>query len=941
MSQLFDSLRRKAPEKTPEQLELEQELARIKASNKRAMETIERGMALLSGAPMPPTPEEEASARREIERLNEKERTDLGKGMDVIGFRLERWKNERFAKWIDEVVKTRDKKSTFSRFCLGLKAGFISNAKDAQRKGLAIKQGEDTKLTHVRSLGLLSGNLIRYGRLAADVGLMVWRKGQIVNPMRWAMLGSMAAAQAAQAGKEGRLMNEEVIEKTRFGKNDMQMYKEDEDDDTNVILDSAVQFSDEIAKAQEEAFALNPGARNADEFEINVTADKKMSAEDIKKAYLRRIPGDLLKRLETPGVAKNFIEKVIGLDIRNELKRLEGRINEIEARTDISPEKKSAQIDSMLIRWQKRLEDYDRIISRYGTIDLLAASGFFAQTAGRTAVHAMQVETAVITLDKIWDTVAHVYNSSDFSVGKIFTREPAQSGQSAARPSVVPQARGGVQPQPGGRAASPQPQAGRERIVTSPGQTPPKVATPPTTGPGQQSATPQPEGRERIVTSPGQTPPTARVVPQPGEKVTPQPQPGRERIVTSPGQTPPTPRPVEPPPSAPPRPVEPPPKIEKPAAPAEARDPFKPPTGKPAEPPVEKPEGSRPPTPPKTRAEKLAELGEKRQPVPRPPRVIEPEIPSQPEFTPAAAETPGAVPILSFDDLPGEKVSIGEVPFDSDNPVSELSPARDLPGEKIQIESAESPEPVESKIKINPRDIPLNREEIPIEAPEPVPQKPPAPEVETQRERVLSQYPAEETSKPGRVDIAPDPEGTERGIGGRIRHKSPLELAAEQGEVGTYRPYNDPLAGHYPDRVRIFPDLNEMENRIIQSHEEFADNPYDLSGRELIESYRVQQNNLSQIFPGQEDMHVWETRYSEMKAGDVLKNEKVGMGEIQGRTPYGRLFNHMKYLEQVTGLKPKRGLFGLNPETVEEYMARAVQKAARIRGGLEMITIPR
>src|SRR3989344_5686276 len=62
------------------------------------------------------------------------------------------------------------------------------------------------------------------------------------------------------------------------------------------------------------------------------------------------------------------------------------------------------------------MKDYDRIISQYGTVDALAMAGYYAQTAGKTVVRAVTVETLILSAEKVISSLWNTLHSSPSGV---------------------------------------------------------------------------------------------------------------------------------------------------------------------------------------------------------------------------------------------------------------------------------------------------------------------------------------------------------------------------------------------------------------------------------------------------------------------------------------------------------------------------------------------
>ncbi len=189
-----------------------------------------------------------------------------------------------------------DKKGTVGRFVNELKNSFVRDAAEAEKKGLDIQEGRNKgKFRQLGNVGLLSGNVLKYGRIVADVC-----GASIADPFRYAMMGGMITARAAEAGKEARFKSDALLEKTQ------------------------IKDADEAAEEAWRIYDKAGGSATTEGGGMGATA------ETIKNAYLRQMPKDIQERLEEdPGVALNFMQKMMRKQIELSLRNLGTKIREI------------------------------------------------------------------------------------------------------------------------------------------------------------------------------------------------------------------------------------------------------------------------------------------------------------------------------------------------------------------------------------------------------------------------------------------------------------------------------------------------------------------------------------------------------------------------------------------------------------------------------------
>jgi hypothetical protein len=430
-----ENKKRRAEEIKAELLAIEERDRQAKEELKRATGTVEK----LSGGKIPETLEE-VEIQKEIENLSPEDKEKIGWGLNTIGFKAEKAKNDIFAWVFNKALKLKDvdPKGTTGKFCKEALDGFVRNSKIATKKANDTSAFTDTKLgvyikgqkrgigisagkqKFASNVGNFSGNVLKYGRLIADAtGLTVGAAHRL------AMTAGMGTAWLAETGKETHFKNEKVISKTRIGK----------DITRESSAEEAMQFlkdnPKDIEKAEEEAWKIyeNAGGTFENDREGNrIWKANDLSAEALKNAYLMEIPKDLQKRLQNPSLANNFILRFAQRALRRELlgykiedhlifegsiSRLNKKIEEKENNKKLTPEQKKIEIEKLITKQKKNLEDYDRMITQSGIIDGVAMGLRYAQTAGKATVAVLQVETLALSVKKMFEGISHLLTSHD------------------------------------------------------------------------------------------------------------------------------------------------------------------------------------------------------------------------------------------------------------------------------------------------------------------------------------------------------------------------------------------------------------------------------------------------------------------------------------------------------------------------------------------------
>jgi hypothetical protein len=286
---------------------------------------------------------EQAEIQKGVEKLTEEEKEEIAWGLDNVGFKVEQKKNNFFAKtfsWIASLEKI--KGGSTERFCEKMKESYTRDEIAAKQKLEDVETKKKGRA--VTNVTLLAGNVAKVAALIP---------GLLSSPARYLIMAGALGARISDAAKEARLGNEAVIEKTRI---------------------------EDAEKAAEEAWQIYMDAAAKDK-------NQEVSAEGLKKAYIDKMPKDLLERLERdPSVANGLVQRVVKWDLIKEIEQLNFNIKKIEDDTQLSLEKKENKKQMLLREQERNLMDYDRIITQYGTVDGFAMSARYAKVAGKAVM---------------------------------------------------------------------------------------------------------------------------------------------------------------------------------------------------------------------------------------------------------------------------------------------------------------------------------------------------------------------------------------------------------------------------------------------------------------------------------------------------------------------------------------------------------------------------
>lgn len=305
-----------------------------------------------------------------LEKTPEAKREEIGLGLRNAGFFVEEWKSGKVADICEKTVAWLgrpgegpiEEQGTVNRFFVSMAATYRKDEAEARKKIEEREVSGDIR-KRISNVGQLSGNILKYGRTVADV--IGWTAG---SPLRYVMLGAQFFSRGAEAAKDARLKNQEVIEKTRIK---------------------------DVDKAAEEAWEIYELAQT----ETWKKSEEKVSKENLEKAYLEKLPADLLERLKKSesGTAMGILSKlgqfILKKDVEFAIKH--GKFSEAS--------------------FQKRIKELDGIVGQYGTVDALAIGARYMETAGKAVITGVQLETAYLlikNLPEIVEKVSGLFESS-------------------------------------------------------------------------------------------------------------------------------------------------------------------------------------------------------------------------------------------------------------------------------------------------------------------------------------------------------------------------------------------------------------------------------------------------------------------------------------------------------------------------------------------------
>lgn len=414
----------------------------------------------------------EVQVNEEIERIKQlppKERAGIFEGMANAGYWMQQVKSNALKRLTGSLTIGKNKESGWNKFIGEFAGTYERDAARAEKMRLQ-KKGA---LSSAAGLGALAGNFLKLARVAADVTMGSLRS---VNPLRNVTAGALLVARGAEAGKEVRLRNEDVISKNRTLAHI--------DFEAKMSKAEQRELDKEMERVAAEAWAIyekagikdikiiKEGVRDADgntvvDHERLVEARQKMD-----KAYLEHLPEDLknrLSRLDASGT--NLLEKIfLKGDVIQGVDQINRKLDKIDNDSKLTPEQKNAEKQRVFAASERLLKDLDRMIGDQGAVDWLAYTAKKTEWTGKATANLMLVDSLRIAWQKVPE-MAHLVNEWKLGVSQAFgatrTELPPEAEDINRRlvDQVSPKPAAGIKPpevpQPDGRApiAEPHPAA--------------------------------------------------------------------------------------------------------------------------------------------------------------------------------------------------------------------------------------------------------------------------------------------------------------------------------------------------------------------------------------------------------------------------------------------------------------------------------------------------
>ncbi|NTU98523.1 hypothetical protein HGA64_00740 [Candidatus Falkowbacteria bacterium] len=317
----------------------------------------------------------------EISRMSSEHKKGVIDFIADLGYMSQEMKGNFMGKMFATLNRAKteeEKKSFLGRYLSAYSKTYYDDAERAKKARENQEKGVISKGTGMISLG---GNMMRVGRVLVDA--IQTGTARTLNPFRHVTTTALLVGRAAEAGKETRLMNEELIDKNRIKQKEGDKYDP---------------FDENIVRAAAEAEAIYEKAGIA---EIKITnpdgtlneANLKLAKGKMDTAYKEGLPNDLKERLNRiDGVGLKFMEALIYPRVKASVEKLNEKIAKIEA-LEISPEEKSVKIQRILISNEKFLRDMDRMVADQGMVDTMAYLGKKVEQGGKLTASLMMIDS--------------------------------------------------------------------------------------------------------------------------------------------------------------------------------------------------------------------------------------------------------------------------------------------------------------------------------------------------------------------------------------------------------------------------------------------------------------------------------------------------------------------------------------------------------------------
>ena len=99
----------------------------------------------------------------------------------------------------------------------------------------------------------------------------------------------------------------------------------------------------------------------------------------------------------------HIVQKVFQKNIESSMKNLSKKVEKIDGNKKLTAAGKEKAREILFRRYEHRLNDYDRMLTQYGTVDTLAMGARYLELGGKAAVAGMTVQTLFLSGEKLYE----------------------------------------------------------------------------------------------------------------------------------------------------------------------------------------------------------------------------------------------------------------------------------------------------------------------------------------------------------------------------------------------------------------------------------------------------------------------------------------------------------------------------------------------------------
>ena len=337
----------------------------------------------------------------EIESLPDDKKEKVIYGLNTLGYRIDKWKNEKIANILEKsATKLKDpnknreelrKQDTLTRFLHGLASGRRQKVEQVEKTIDDIQNKQGGLLTSVGNIGRPVGTALKIGRILNDVGAG--------TPLRSVMLIASGVEEVSRGAKEARLESDAVLRKERERRTGLKWHEKETLRGQDYNEEEINSMSEKIESSLDNTLhgSLTRKMRSYDELK-----EKRQRLQRVARG-ISKGNKDINKLDEARLMFSGIAQGVAQWQNKFWLDRVQKKLTNIEKNESLTNTQKDQKKEKLFASYENKLTEMERMISGYGTIDVLAMAAKNVETASKGVVLAMMADT-------LYKTGAHVYN---------------------------------------------------------------------------------------------------------------------------------------------------------------------------------------------------------------------------------------------------------------------------------------------------------------------------------------------------------------------------------------------------------------------------------------------------------------------------------------------------------------------------------------------------